>query len=96
MLEEILAERWKALAKAEGHEKGLPNNCGWVNHEEAIVRRAHKVADALKSGDMNKKQLTDVTGIIGYPLNEALDYAQQHLGIVKRFEHRTAVFGVTK
>lgn len=96
MIEELYAQRWKALAKAEGHEKALPNNCGWVDHREAIVRRAHQVTDALKRGEMNKAQLTAATGLIGNPLNEALAYAQQNLGVSRRLQDRTAFFGVTQ
>lgn len=96
MLEELYARQWQQLAKREGHEKGLPDNRGWVRRDEAVEARARMVAEALRNGPMNKKELTAATGIIGYPLVEALGFARQHLGVVMVSQSRSAKYGIAQ
>lgn len=96
MLEELYARQWQQLAKCEGHEKGLPDNRGWVRRDEAVEARARMVAEALRNGPMNKKEITAATGLIGYPLVEAVVYAQRHLGVVMIDKSRNTKYGLTQ
>jgi hypothetical protein len=93
LLEQEYARQWKALAKREGHEKALPNNCGWVRRDEAVEARARIIAEALRKGPMNKTEIGDATGIVGYPLVEALGFAIHNLSVVKMDQGRATKYG---
>jgi hypothetical protein len=93
LLEEIYASKWRELASKEGQEKRLPDNRGWVRRDEAVEARARIIADVLRKGPMNKTQIGDATGIVGYPLVEALGFAIHNLSVVKMDQGRATKYG---
>jgi hypothetical protein len=93
LLEKIYASKWRELASKEGQEKRLPDNRGWVRRDEVVESRARIVAEALRNGPMNKTEIGANTGIVGYPLVEALGFAIHNLSVVKMDQGRATKYG---